>query len=134
MAIIEPNMEEAVQFIKPGSYPAVITKEEVKESKKNPGTYYVEWTMETTKCTTEKLNGTKLPIYRTMFTGRAAGQFENLYRACVGNNEATVPTQFDTQDLCGQVVYATITPQRDAPQYNEVKRVAPYKEQTEKLA
>ena len=125
--LIRPDMSEVVELAQ-GSYPARITGGEVKQSKSEAGGMYVEWNMEACACSQSNLNGIFLPRYRTMTSGRGASMLKKLYKAATGEE---MPVEFEISDLFGKEVYATVTPQKDKPEYMEIKKINAYTDQEE---
>lgn len=127
MALIETDMSEVKEVV-PGSYPARITAAEVKESKSTPGNHYVQWTLEVFGAV-EQFNGLKLPPHRTMTSGAGAGILKRFVEVATGEPWPKDASGFDTDNVLGREVYATVTRQKDNPDYMQISKVASYKDQ-----
>lgn len=127
--LVTPDISDVVE-VKPGSYPARIVKATIESTKKDPSKKYVAWHMQIFKGEgeNEKLNGKPLPIHNTMLSGKGAFGIKQLYKA-VTNEEYTTGTQFDTDDFIGRELYATVKPQKDNPEYQQIAALTYYTDQ-----
>lgn len=122
--LIMPNFSEVQDRVGEGTYKTRIISHKVDQwagRDGKPNTTYINWTFETFSEAEEKNNGRKI-FHRTPIEGPGAFRLQDLYRAAMGQ-DLTGP--FDPTALYGKELELTIAPQKDAPQYTEVKAVRP---------
>lgn len=122
--LVVPDFSEVKDAVEPGIYKTRIVDSKVgkwegKEGKKD--TYYVNWTLETFGEAEEKNNGRKI-FHRTPINGLGAFRLQEFYKAAM-NGEACPKEGFDRTMLHSREVEVTVAPQKDQPQYTEVKAV-----------
>jgi len=86
-----------------------------------PPTKFINWTMETFGEAEDKNNGRRI-FHRTPIEGKGAFRLRDFYRAAMGEDLAG---SFDPAMLYGRELEVTIAPQKNDPQYAEVKSVRP---------
>jgi hypothetical protein len=84
-----------------------------------PPTKFINWRMETFGESEDKNNGRSV-FHRTPIEGGGAFRIKDLYRAAIGEELAGA---FDFTMLYGREVEITVGPQKDKPEYMEVKAV-----------
>ena len=87
-----------------------------------PDTTYINWTLETFGEAEDKNNGRRI-FHRTPIEGPGAFRLQSFYKAVMGEECPT--TGFDRTMLYGREVEVTVGPQKNDPQYMEVKAVKP---------
>jgi len=122
--LVEPNFDEVQDRVEPGIYKvrikdSKIGKWEGKDGKKD--TTYIGWQMETFGETDDKNNGRSI-FHNTPIEGKGAFRLQDFYRAAMGEELAG---KFDRTMLYGRELKVTIAPQKNQPEYNEVKSVRP---------
>ena len=88
-----------------------------------PPTTFIMWTMETFGETETKNNGRRI-FHRTPIEGGGAFRLQDFYRAAMHED---CPNQFDCSMLLSRELEVTVGPQKDKPEYTEVKAVRPIK-------
>lgn len=86
-----------------------------------PATTIIVWTLETFGEAEDKNNGRKI-FHRTPIEGAGAFRLQDFYRAAM---QEECSGRFDRSMLHGREVEVTIAPQKDKPEYTEVKAVRP---------
>lgn len=124
-ALIVPDFSDVKDAVEPGEYTARIVDSKFdkwagKDGKKD--TYYVAWTLETFGEAEEKNNGRKI-FHRTPVNGPGAFKLKEFYKAAMNGEECPTEGGFDRTMLHGREVSLTIAPQKNQPEYNEVKLV-----------
>lgn len=122
--LVTPNFDQVQDRVGEGIYKARITDSKVdtwqgKEGK--PNTTFIAWTLETFAEVEDKNNGRKI-FHRTPIEGPGAFRLQDFYRAAMREDCAGA---FDRTMLYGREVEVTIAPQKDKPEYTEVKSVRP---------
>lgn len=121
--LIKPNFSQAPDIVEPGIYKVRIKSAKVKPeawtTKDNFKVTQVAWTLETFGEAEDKNNG-RFIFHRTDADGPFALGLSKFYKAVMGE-ELTGP--FDATMLYGREVEVTVGPQRNNPDYNEVKAV-----------
>lgn len=84
-----------------------------------PNTTFINWTLETFGEAETKNNGRRI-FHRTPIEGAGAFRLQDFYRAAM-REELSGP--FDRTMLHGREIEVTIAPQKNAPEYTEVKAV-----------
>lgn len=123
--LVMPDFSDVKDSVEPGVYKVRITDSKIdKWAAKEAGkkdTYFVNWTMETFGEAEEKNNGRKV-FHRTPVNGPGAFRLQEFYKAAM-NGESCPTTGFDKNMLHSRELEITIAPQKNDPQYNEVKSV-----------
>lgn len=122
--LIEPDFSGVQDRVGEGIYKVRVVDSKVdkwagKDGK--PDTRFVMWTMETFSESEDKNNGRRI-FHRTPVEGPGAFRLQDFYRAAMGE-ECT--NKFDRTMLHGRELEVTIAPQKDKPEYTEVKAVRP---------
>lgn len=122
--LVMPNFDNVQDRVGEGIYKARIIDSKVdtwtgKDGK--PNTTYIGWALETFNETEEKNNGRRI-FHNTPIEGPGAFKLQDFYRAATGM-ECT--GSFDRTILYGTEVELTIGPQKNRPEYTEVKAVKP---------
>lgn len=122
--LVTPDFSGVQDRVDAGIYKARITDSKVdkwagKDGK--PDTYFIAWTMETFAEAEDKNNGRKI-FHRTPINGAGAFRLQEFFRAAMGED---CKGAFDRTMLHGREVEVTVAPQKNDPQYNEVKTVKP---------
>ena len=122
--LVVPNFDQVQDRVGEGIYKARVTDSKVDQWKGKdgkPNTTIIIWTLETFGEEEDKNNGRKI-FHRTPIEGGGAFRLQDFYRAATGMDCAG---QFDRTSLHGCEVELTIVPQKDKPEYSEVKSVRP---------
>lgn len=122
--LVSPDFSEVKDRISEGVYKMRIVGSEVgvwpgKDGKK--ATAYIGWTLETFGEDESKNNGRKF-THNTAIEGQGAFRLQDFYRAAMGED---LKGKFDRTMLHGREIEATIGPQKNRPEYNEVKACKP---------
>jgi len=122
--LVTPDFSGVQDRVGEGIYKARIVDSKVdqwagKDGKKP--TTFINWTMETFNEVEDKNNGRKI-FHRTPIEGGGAFRLQDLYRAAMGEECSGA---FDRTMLHGREIEVTIAPQKDKPEYTEVKAVRP---------
>lgn len=122
--LVTPNFDQVQDRVGEGIYKARIVDSKVdtwagKEGK--PNTTFINWTLETFGEVEDKNNGRKI-FHRTPIEGGGAFRLQDFYRAAMGEE---CSGSFDRSMLYGREVELTVGPQKDKPEYTEVKAVRP---------
>lgn len=120
--LIVPDFTDVKDAVEPGVYKARIVSHKVdqwagKEGKKD--TPYIQWVMETFEEAEEKNNGRKI-FHNTPIAGPGAFRLQQFFKGAMGEE---LRGEFDPTMLYGKQVELTIAPQKDKPEYTEVKAV-----------
>lgn len=120
--LITPDFSEVQDSVGEGIYKVRIVdckpgKWEGKDGK--PDTPYLNWRMETFGEAEDKNNGRSI-FHRTPIAGRGAFRLKDFYRAAMGED---LGGNFDYTMLYGREIEVTYGPQKDRPEYSEVKAV-----------
>ena len=120
--LVTPDFSGVQDRVGEGIYKARIVDSKVdqwqgKDGKK-PLTY-INWTMETFAEAEDKNNGRKI-FHSTPIEGGGAFRLQDFYRAAMGEE---CGASFDRTMLHGKEVEVTVAPQKDKPEYTEVKAV-----------
>ena len=83
-----------------------------------PGAHWINWTLETFGEEKEANNGRRI-WYRTDFTGPFASRIKEFVKAATGTEMGSGP--FDRTSLHGRELQVTYGPQKNRPEYMEVK-------------
>lgn len=123
-SLITPDFSEVKDSVEAGTYSVRIVDSKVgtwtgKDGKKD--THFVNWTLETFNEAEEKNNGRKI-FHRTPINGGGAFRLQEFYKAAMG--EDCPATGFDRAMLLSREIQIIVGPQKDQPQYNEVKTVS----------
>lgn len=86
-----------------------------------PPTTFIMWTMETFGEEQDKNNGRRI-FHRTPIEGGGAFKLQDFYRAAMGEECSGA---FDRSMLHGRELEITVAPQKDKPEYTEIKAVRP---------
>lgn len=122
MALVKPDLSEAVDEITAGVYRGIVKRGEVKywdEAQTKP---YVHWIIETFGEVDAKNNG-RMIHHKTSASGKGIFTLQQFYRAATGK---VLAGQFDTEECVGKPVELTIVDGvRDGVPtgYVEVKKV-----------
>jgi len=120
--LVTPNFDQVQDRVGEGIYKARIVDSKVdqwagKDGK--PATTFINWTLETFQEVEDKNNGRKI-FHRTPIEGGGAFRLQDFYRAAMREE---CSGSFDRTMLHGREVEVTIAPQKDKPEYTEVKAV-----------
>lgn len=120
---VQPNFTEVQDRVEQGTYKVRIKDSKIdkwqgKDGKKD--TTFIAWTMETFGEAEEKNNGRYI-FHRTPIEGPGAFRLQDFYRAVMG--EDCPAGGFDRTMLYSREVEVTYGPQKNDPQYMEVKAV-----------
>lgn len=120
--LVTPDFTNVQDRVGEGIYKARIVDSKVdtwagKAGKK--ATTFIAWTLETFAEAEDKNNGRKI-FHRTPIEGAGAFRLQDFYRAAMQEDCAGA---FDRTMLHGREVEVTIAPQKDKPEYTEVKSV-----------
>lgn len=123
--LIKPNFDQIQDRVGEGIYKVRVVDSKVdtwagKDGK--PSTTFINWTLETFGEAQDKNNGRKV-FHRTPIEGGGAFRLQDFYRAAMG--EDCPATGFNRTMLHGREVEITVAPQKDKPEYTEVKSVRP---------
>lgn len=123
--LIEPDFTDVKDAVEAGIYKTRVVGHELgqwtakKEGAKD--TPYVKWTLETYEEAEEKNNGRKI-FHSTAISGPGAFRLKQFYKGVMGEELAG---GFDPTMLYGRACEITMGPQKDKPEYTEVKAVKP---------
>lgn len=122
--LITPNFTEVQDQVGEGVYKVRIvdSKHDSWTSKKDGRiTNVIAWTLETFNEAAEKNNGRKI-FHRTPIEGPGAFRLQQFYQAAMGE---PCSSSFDRTMLHGRELEVTYGPQKDKPEYGEVKSCRP---------
>lgn len=122
--LVVPDFSNVQDRVGEGIYKARIIDSKVdtwqgKDGK--PNTTYIGWTLETFAESEDKNNGRRI-FHNTPIEGAGAFRLQDFYRAAMGED---CSGSFDRTMLHGREVELTIGPQKNKPEYTEVKSVRP---------
>lgn len=122
--LVTPDFSQVSDRVGEGIYKARIvdSKPDVwkgKDGKKD--TSVLAWTLETFGEAETKNNGRKI-FHRTPIEGPGAFRLQDFYRAAMGEE---CGSSFDRTMLYGRELEVTVGPQKDKPEYMEIKAVRP---------
>lgn len=122
--LVTPDFSQTQDAVGEGIYKVRVIDSKVdtwqgKDGK--PNTTFIAWTLETFSEAEEKNNGRRI-FHRTPIEGKGAFRLQDFYRAATGEE---CPDSFDRSMLHGREVEVTVAPQKDRPEYTEVKAVRP---------
>lgn len=122
--LVKPDFTQVQDRVGEGIYKVRITDSKVdtwqgKDGK--PNTTYVAWTLETFGEQEDKNNGRKI-FHRTPIEGAGAFRLQDFYRAAMGEE---CSGSFDRTMLHGRELEVTVVPQKDKPEYTEIKSTRP---------
>lgn len=120
--LVTPNFDQVQDQVGEGIYKTRIIDAktgqwEGKDGK--PPTTYINWTLETFAETEEKNNGRRI-FHRTPIEGPGAFRLQAFYKAAMREECSGA---FDPAMLFGKEVEVTYAPQKNNPEYMEVKAV-----------
>lgn len=125
--LVTPNFNEVQDSVGEGIYKVRIVDSKLDawagNDKRPQPLRYINWTLETFNEEEEKNNGRKI-FHKTPIEGPGAYKLQAFYKAATGQ-ECKGP--FDKTALHGQEIEVTVGPQKDKPEYTEVKSVRPFK-------
>ncbi len=123
--LITPNYDATQDSVGPGIYKVRIINATTGEWKgktdDDPPTPYINWRLETFSETEDKNNG-RVIWHRTPYVTGAVFRFKDFVKAALGEEPAN-GQPFDCEMLYGREVEVTLVPQRNRPEFNEVKAV-----------
>lgn len=110
--LITPDFSEEIDMtpVPAGSYNARITGVEQRVGKTS-GNPYLNWTAEVVGAKDTKQNG-KLVYFMTMYTGKAAGQIKELWKAATGETPAA-GQPWNPQTLMGREISVLVETKLD---------------------
>lgn len=120
--LVQPDFSQVTDTVGEGIYKVRIVDSKMdrwegKDGK--PATAFINWTLETFAELESKNNGRKI-FHRTPIEGKGAFRLKDFYRAAMGEECAGA---FDRTMLHGRELEVTVAPQKDRPEFNEVKSV-----------
>ncbi len=124
--LITPDFSSTKDRLSEGSYKVRIVNSEVKQwpaKEGNPPTTYIAWKLETFGEEVSKNNG-RVIFHNTAIEGGGAFRLQDLYVAATGME---CPSPFDRTLLHSCEVQIVYGPQKNRPEFNEVKSVKPIK-------
>lgn len=124
--LIAPDFSGVKDRVGEGDYKVRIVDSKVDQwagKDGNPPTTFINWTMETFGEADAKNNGRRI-FHRTPIEGKGAFRLQDFFRAATGID---CPPSFDRTQLHGSELEVTYGPQKDRPEYSEVKSVRPMK-------
>lgn len=122
--LVQPDFSQVQDRVDAGIYSVRITDSKVETWKGKDGkkdTTAIAWTLETFNESDDKNNGRKI-FHRTAIEGAGAFRLQDFYRAAMGEECAG---GFDRTMLHGKELEVTVGPQKNDPQYTEVKVCKP---------
>lgn len=122
--LVVPNFKDVKDRVDTGVYKTRIIDSKVDQWAGRDGkapTTYIMWTLETFNEDDEKNNGRRI-FHNTPIEGPGAFKLQDFYRAATGMD---CDGSFDRTALHGQEIEVTIAPQKNKPEFNEVKAVKP---------
>ncbi len=121
--LIVPDFSEVQDRVGVGEYSVRVTGSKPgrweKDGKVTP---YIAWELQTFGEPEEKNNGRKV-FHNTPITGKGAFRLKDFFKAAMG--EECPATGFDRTMLHGRELKITVGPQKDNPEYTEIKLVKP---------
>lgn len=120
--LVKPDFSQVQDRVEPGVFKTRIVDSKVETWKGKEGkrdTTAIAWTLETFGEAEDKNNGRKI-FHRTAIEGPGAFRLQDFYQAAMGE---TCAGGFDRSMLHGREIEVTVAPQKNDPQYNEVKAV-----------
>lgn len=119
---VTPDFSKVQDRVEAGNYRVRIVDSktgtwEGKDGK--PSTSYIMWTLETFGEAVDKNNGRRI-FHNTAVEGPGAFRLADFYRAAMGEE---CSGRFDRSMLHSKELEITVGPQKNDPQYNEVKAV-----------
>lgn len=120
--LVTPNFDLVQEPVGQGVYQVRVVDSKVdqwagKEGK--PSTTFINWTLETFNESQDKNNGRRI-FHKTPIEGGGAFKLQYFYKAATGQ-DCTGP--FDPTGLHGLELEVSVGPQKDKPEYMEVKAV-----------
>lgn len=122
--LITPDFTAVQDTVEAGIYKVRIVDAKLGEwpgKDGKPSTRFINWRLETYGESVDKNNGRSI-FHRTPVEGGGAFRLQDFYRAAMGE---PCTGAFDYTMLYGREVEVTVTPQKDRPEYLEVKAVRP---------
>lgn len=120
--LVQPNFDEVQDRVGEGTYKVRIVESKVDQWPGKDGkrpTTFIAWTLETFAESDDKNNGRKI-FHRTPIEGGGAFRLKDFYLAAMHEECSGA---FDPEMLYGKEVEVTIVPQKNDPQYTEIKAV-----------